>query len=153
MSTTTRQNLWELASVIAFERLGLVPLRKVDGVCQPPSADLAAMPADAARKARRKYRKLWRRSLVRELKDFDSAPKRRKRHWRWTRAAVRGAWKCVKDPLEGHLLIVQGLEVGQRPSKSARGYRWQRVKDCVEYRAMLYKVADELGLLKKWSNI
>jgi hypothetical protein len=150
---TTRQDLWELASVIAFERLGLVPLRKVDGECIPPKDDLAAMDPEAARKARRKYRKIWRRDLARELHDFEKAPKRLKKNWRWTGASVRGRWRCDEDPLTSMMYLVAACEVGERPSKHARGYRWARVKNSVEYNKELLKVALGLGLVDPRRNM
>lgn len=151
---TVKDDLWELASVIAFERLGLVLLRQVDGKCIPPSVELAAMPAEEARKARRKYRKLWRRSLYREMRDFEKTPQRSvHRVWSWTGADIRGNWKCAECPYYGQLLIYASLEVGERPSWSARGYRWKRVKESEEYRKMIKIVALELGLLDPLRNM
>jgi hypothetical protein len=154
VTTTAREDLWELASVIAFERLGLVPLRKVDGAYQPPGPELATMSAEDSRKAKRKYRKLWRRSLARDLKMFEKAPRRRQKDlWRFTGASVRGAWKCVEDPLEGNMFLIAAVEVGERPSWYARGYRWARVKCCNEYRRMLLSVAKEFALLDPQRNM
>lgn len=139
--------MWELTSLIAFERLGLVPPRKVDDKCVPPALDLAAMSPEEARKAKRKFRKLWRRSLARDYREFEKAPKRRKNDWRWTGCSVRGRWRALEDPLDGLLLFAKALEVGCRPSQSARGYRWGRVIHSQEFQKMRMKVAAELGLL------
>jgi len=144
---TTKEDMWELASVIAFERLGLLPLRKIDGVMQPPGDAFATMSPDTARRMKRKYRKLWRRDLVRDLRDFAKAAPRRRKHWRYTGTYVDGKWKCVEDPLLGMMLKIQALDVGRRPRWAARGYRWERVLQSKEYNKMLLKVAAELGLL------
>jgi len=112
------------------------------------------MTAEESRKARRKYRKLWRRSLARELKEFEKAPRRRQKvAWRFTGAHVRGKWKCEEDPLEGMMFLIAALEVGERPSAYARGYRWSRVSCCQEYRKMLLTVAKEFALLDPQRNM
>lgn len=106
------------------------------------------MPAEEARKAKRKYRKLWRRSLYREMREFEkTAPRNVKNHYNWTGASIRGSWKCAECPYLGQLFLYASQEVGQRPSWSARGYRWKRVKESEEFRKMLKIVAMELGLL------
>lgn len=106
------------------------------------------MPSDEARKARRKYRKLWRRSLARDIRAYQNTPKRRReRDWKYTGAYVRGVWKNDEDALTCVLLQILAVEVGQRPSHHARAYRWDRVTVCEEYRKTLLQVAKELGLV------
>lgn len=146
-ATTVRQDLWELATVIAMERLGIVPLRRIDGKCQPPRPDLARMEPDEARKAKRRYRKLWRRDLARELREFERTPKRRKKDWHYSGAYVNGSWKSVQDPLECFFIKIEAVEAGSDPTAYGRSARWSRVKDGPEFRRMLMKVAAELGLL------
>lgn len=130
-------------------RLGLVPLRMADGKLQPPKKDLAQMPADEARKARRKYRKMWRRELARELREFEQTPKRRlKREYSWCGEYIKGKWTdCDDDPLGSRLLRIQHFEVGEKPSAYARGYRWQLVKGSPEFDREIVKAARELGLM------
>lgn len=112
------------------------------------------MPAEEARKAKRKYRKLWRRSLYREMRDFEKTkPRNIKNMWGWTSASIRGNWKSSEDPYYGQLLLYASVEVGKRPSWSARGYRWKRVKESEEYRITIKKVAMELGLLDPLRNM
>lgn len=151
MTTTIQQDLWELASVLAMVRLGLVPLRLDNRKLQPPKKDLAQMPTDEARKARRKYRKLWRRALARELRDFEKTPKRRqKREFSWCGEYIKGKWTdCDDDPLGTRLLRILHFEVGERPSPYARGYRWSLVKASPEFDREIVKAARELGLMHR----
>ncbi len=112
------------------------------------------MSPEDARKVRRKYRKLWRRSLYREMLEFDKTPQRAiKTKWGWNGSHIRGHWKCEEDPYYGQLLLYAAMEVGDRPSWSARGYRWKRVKESKEYRKMIGIVALELGLRDPLCNM
>ena len=154
MTTTTKEDLWEVASAVAFVRLGLVPLRKVDDKVQPPTAELAAMPLEESRKARRKYRKLWRRDLARFLKMYEQTPKRRREsEWRYTGAYMKGVWKNVEDAMTCMLNQIHSVEVGEKPSWYARAYRWERVTTCDEYRKVLLEVAKELVLVDPRRNM
>jgi hypothetical protein len=145
--TDLKEELWRLAFVIALTRVGLLALqRDENGAYVPPSADVKADPA-ATRKARRKYRKLWRQDLARSLKEFGAAPKRRQKKMRWHGVSINGQWKSVEDPFEGRLLEIKSCEVGRRPRRGARAQRWIRVKQCPQLRKELLKVAAEFGLL------
>lgn len=153
--TTINQDLWEVASVVAMLRLGLVPLRRVNGTIQPPKKDLAAMPPDEAKKARRKYRKMWRRELAKTLREFEKLPKRRQKSvYSWGGNYVKGRWKSVDDdPLGVMLLEIEKVEVGEKPSAWARGYRWASVKNCEAFQKELIKAARELGLMHRKRSI
>lgn len=142
-----KEELWRLAFVIALTRIGLLALqRNDDGAYMPPSAATKADP-EGTRKARRKYRKLWRQSLAKSLKEFGGAPKRRQKKMRWHGATVNRRWKSVEDPLEGRLLEIKSCDVGRQPRRPARGERWKRVRQCPQLRKELLKVAAEFGLL------
>jgi hypothetical protein len=145
--TDLKEELWRLAFIVAMTRVGLLALqRDENGAYLPPSADVKADPA-ATRKARRKYRKLWRQDLARSLKEFGSAPKRRQKKMRWHGATVKGKWKSCEDALDGRLLEIKACDVGRRPRRPARGERWKRVRQCPQLRKELLKVAAEFGLL------
>lgn len=146
--STTKKELWDYASAIALAKLGLLPLSKVDGVTKPPGKAFATDRSPEARKAKRKYRKLWRRSLVKQLKEWERMPPRLKKEYTWllNGTKVRGRWKGAKDPLEGALIELEAVEVGEHPSAYARGYRWNRVVNSVEYQDALRDAARQLGL-------
>jgi hypothetical protein len=145
--TDLKEELWRLAFIVAMTRVGLLALeRNEDGAYLPPTAAVKADP-EGTRKARRKYRKLWRMDLARSLKEFGNAPKRRQKRMRWHGVTINGQWKSVEDPFEGRLLEIKACEVGRRPRRGARAQRWIRVKQCPELRVELLKVAAEFGLL------
>jgi hypothetical protein len=142
-----KEELWRLAFVIAMTRIGLLALQRNDeGAYLPPTAAVKADP-EGTRKARRKYRKLWRQHLARSLREFGGAPKRRQKRMRWHGVYVNGKWKSVEDPFDGRMLEIRSCDVGRQPRKSARAERWKRVKECPELRKELLKVAAEFGLL------
>ena len=138
---------WMLAFAVALDRCGLLASER-DGfdAWVPPTLAVADDPA-GTRVARRRYRKLWRRSLARELREFELTPKRRQRKMKHEGAYVKGRWVSREDPLEGMMLRIQALAVGRRPWRHARGKRWWRVKTCPELRRTLLQVAKEFGLL------
>ena len=145
--TNLKKELWRLAFIVAVTRVGLLALeRNDDGAYVPPTEAVKADP-EGTRKARRKYRKLWRRDLARTLNELESAPRRRKKQMRWHGAVVKCQWRRREDPLEGYMLEIKACEVGRRPRRHARAQRWIRVKQCLELRAELLKVATEFGLL------
>ncbi len=154
MTENLKLELWDLALAVAMTRLGLVPLQRDGNDYVPPKAALAAMPVDEARKAKRKYRKLWRRSLARDLKVFEATPQR-VRKWKYCHRGVnvRGSWKGAADALEGQLLEIEALDVGRRPSCHARGYRWVHVRSCPELRKELLRAAMEFGLCPERRNM
>lgn len=145
--TDLKKELWRLAFIIAMTRVGLLPLQRSEhGKYLPPTEAVKADP-EGTRKARRKYRKLWRRKLQRSLRGFELLPRRVKKRRRWHGATVNGKWQSRQDPLEGLMLEIKAVEVGRRPRRHARGQRWVLVKSCPEVRAELLKVAAEFGLL------
>lgn len=135
-----------------MQRMGIVPPRVIEGRCQSVMQDLANMDPSEARRAKRKYRKVWRRSLARELREFECTPRRRRDQWAWGGAYVKGVWESCEDPLGGMLLKLVAVDVGKRPSRYARWDRWQRVKASQEFRKTLLEVAIELGLIAKRST-
>jgi hypothetical protein len=143
-----RLEMWDLALTVAYVRLGLIPLqRDTENRYVPPKATLETMPPDEARKSKRKYRKLWRRELARQLREFERAPSRvRKSENVGYSVKFRGRWRPIIDSFEGQLLEIAAFEVGEFPSICARGYRWDRVKSCKDLRKELLKAAIELGL-------
>lgn len=133
--------------LVAMTRVGLLPLQRNEkGGYYPPSLIVAADP-EGTRAARRKYRKLWRRALARDLKEFDRMPRRRQKQSTWQGGYIKGKWQSREDPLEGRLLQILSYDVGRRPRRNARGMRWDLVKACPELRKELLKVANEFGLL------
>jgi hypothetical protein len=149
-----RAALWRLAFMIALDRVGVLALpRAEDGAYMPPTEAVKADP-EGTRKARRRYRKLWRRALARELKEFERAPPRRRRkHWAWIGAFVKGVYKAKDDPFDSVMLLLRSVEVGCSPRRNARGARWQRVKQCHEVRRELLKAAQELGLVQRRGRV
>jgi hypothetical protein len=139
--TTVNQDLWEVASVIAMLRLGLHPLRKVDGKHVSPKKDLDALPADESRRLRRKYRKIWRRALMRDLREFEKLPKRQQvKQFSWCGEYIKGRYvDNDDDPLMSMMLQIAKYEVGEKPSPWARGYRWALVKSTPEFERELLR--------------
>ncbi len=133
--------------LVAMTRVGLLPLQRDEkGAYHPPTVAVAADP-EGTRTARRKYRKLWRRALARDLRDFDRRPRRVQKRDTWQGGYIKGRWQSREDPLEGRLLQILSYDVGRRPRRNARGLRWDLVKTCPELRKELLKVATEFGLL------
>lgn len=135
-----------------MQRAGILPLaRDENGAYIPPTKDTRERPAET-RAARRKYRKMWRRDIARDVRDFEKAAKRVQKRMRWQGAIVKGHWSSREDPLDGMLLKIKALEVGRRPRKNARAGRWQRVRNCPELRRVLKEVAIEFGLIKRYDT-
>jgi hypothetical protein len=142
------RTLWELAVATAMVRCGILP-----SPCDPskgylpPTAAVAADP-QGTRKARRRYRKLWRRSLLREIRAFDALSPRQRRNLVGP-VPYRGGTRWPEDPLFYVFSIVKGHDVGrQRPRRAGRSLRWLRVKSCPELRRELLRAAAELGLIE-----
>jgi hypothetical protein len=134
------REMWELAVYTTFQRIGVMPFHKRGQM----KTALNHLNPEEARKARRKYRKAWRRELVCVIKKFDSIPTIKEQE----RVCVDWSFTCY-DGIDGVLDLLKNLCVGAKPDKKARNARLHMVRFGDRFSTEFKKVAIELGLMRR----
>jgi len=133
------KEMWELAVYTTLQRIGVMPFHK-RGMMK---AALSHLSEEESRKARRKYRKVWRRELARAIKAFDSLSVREQE-----RTCIDWSFTCY-DGIEGAMDMLKSMSVGSKPNKKARHARLHLVRFSERFSTEFKKVAVELGVFRR----
>lgn len=135
----TDKEMWKLAVYTTFQRLGVLPSAKKHTML----VSLSHMSAEEGRKAKRKYRKAWRRAVAALLREFDGYSIK-------DQEMVCVDWSFTqKNGIDGVLDMLNALRVGRRPDMKGRRCRLHAVRYGERFSREFRKVAIELGLMRR----
>lgn len=110
------------------------------------------MDPGAARKAKRRWRKLWRVSLKRELRFYEALPRRTRKGYYAGGSLVNGKWRSSRDVLEGCFFNMRSCDVGRHPRFGARIARALKVCFGKELQKAISVAMKDLGLMPDWGR-